>query len=241
MTNILYDLLGDKRGKIYEATLELGGGGAKEIADRAGVARTAFYDLVEPLLQRGLIKKIKSGGRHSFVASGPEFLIQQEEQKVSDLKKKLPEISARMNIKSTKPRITYFEGRQMQGIFADLFKSKNELLMFYTPRFLDGSLSNKATDLIKERIKRKIPLRMIAGATPDALRFKRSDIEELRESRLLPTEMFSSNVEIGIYGSTVFMLNLKDNFAIMIVNLSLAQVMRQIFEIIWSSGKILNI
>ena len=70
---------------------------------------------------------------------------------------------------------------------------------------------------------------------------QKRDKAELRETRLLPKDVYHSNVEIGIYGKHIYIVDYRQLFGMEIESQDIASVLKMIFEIVWGSGKIVEV
>ena len=76
-------------------------------------------------------------------------------------------------------------------------------------------------------------VRVIGEDAPEIHGLKEKDATELRETRILSRNVFRSEIEIGIYGSKVFVIDYKEQFGFIIEDTEIARVMKMIFEIVW--------
>ena len=80
--------LDEKEAAIYLAALETGIATAREIAKKAGIQRTYFYDLSEKLLRLGLLQQINKGKKRYFQAAGAGKAIGNAGREVERIKKR---------------------------------------------------------------------------------------------------------------------------------------------------------
>ncbi|MFA6594351.1 MAG: helix-turn-helix domain-containing protein [Candidatus Buchananbacteria bacterium] len=234
--------LNKKETAIYLATLELGVSTASQITKKTGLHRTYFYDLVKELIQNGFIKQSKSGSKTYFVAESPDKILMMEEQKIAELKKAIPELNAINNQKEEKPKVYYYEGiKGIDEINNETLRIKDsELVAFTTPRFVTTKEQTVSDDYIKRRKVAGKKVRVIGEMSNEILELKKRDKNELRETRILPRDIFHSEIEIGVGGDKVYIVNYKDEFGMIIEDKEIARVQKQIFEIVWNSGKIIK-
>jgi sugar-specific transcriptional regulator TrmB len=230
-----------KEAEVYIAALELGTAPAAQIADKAGVFRTYFYEIADKLIAEGLLKQIKKGKKRYFTATSPQDLIRLQEQKLDELKRAVPQLEAIHNTTSEKPKVYYFEGRNgIDEINDDTLRYKGELVGFTTPKFLTADQQKLATDYIKRRVAAGKKVRAIGEICNEFIEHKKLDRRELREIKMLPIDLFHSEIELGIYANKVYIANYKSEFGMIIEDKNTADVMKQIFELIWNSGKIVE-
>jgi HTH-type transcriptional regulator, sugar sensing transcriptional regulator len=231
--------LEEKEAKLYLAALELGTATAKDIAAKGGIQRTYFYDLSQALLNLVLLRQVSSGKKRLFTAAEPEHLIKSQEQRLGDLKNILPQLKAVQNTSGQKPRIYFYNGLEgIAEINNDTLRYQGDVLAFTTPRFV----LEQDQKLGKEYIKRRVALGNMAkviGEDSSAIQhIKKRDAKELRQTRVLPRELYSSEVEIGIYGNKVYMVDYREKFGFIIEGSSIAEVMKKIFGLVWTDSRI---
>ena len=230
-----------KEAEVYIASLELGTASAAQIADKAGVFRTYFYEIADKLISEGLLKQIKKGKKHYFTATSPQELIKLQEYKLEELRNALPQLEAIHNIKDEKPKVYYFEGRKgIDEINNDTLRYKGELLGFTTPKFLTADKNKLGNDYIARRVATGKKARVIGEMCQEILDRKKNDKKELREIKLLPANLFHSEIELGIYANKVYIANYAAEFGMIIEDKNTADAMKQIFELVWNSGRIIE-
>jgi sugar-specific transcriptional regulator TrmB len=227
--------------RIYLSALELGASSASDIAKKAQIQRTYFYDLSKTLIEGGFLRRSKKGKKMIYFAENPEKIVEIERKKLEKLEKAIPELKALYNTSGKKPRISYFEGSEgIDQINNDTLKQKGEIVGFTTPLFVKYKNERLSREYITNRISSKNQVRAIGEMSNEILALQRRDKEELRETRILPQKIFSSNIEIGVYGNKMFVLDYKQEFGFIIEGAEIAKVFKMIFEIVWSSGKIID-
>lgn len=226
---------------IYLACLELGMTTPSEIAKKAGVVRPYFYDLVGDLIKDGLIIQTIKGKRKYFYAENPEKIFQTQQNKLKMIEESLPQLKSIYNTSAIKPRVSFYDGKKgVEKVYDDAMKQKTEIVAFTTERFLLADGKELSSEYIQKRVKARIPLRVIGPASKELIELKNRDGKELRQTRILPQEIFTSNIEIGIHGNKVDFINFNKEFGLIIESKEIADTMKRIFEIVWSSGKIIE-
>lgn len=225
--------------RIYLAALELGASSASDIAKKAKIQRTYFYDLSKKLIQNGFLKQSKEGKKTVYFSEDPEKILELERKKLVLLEKVLPELNAIRNTIGKKPRISFFEGSEgVDYINNDTLKYKGEIVGFTTPRFVKYKNERLSKEYIHNRVTLKNRVRVIGEVSSELASLRQRDKEELRETRMLPKSIFTSEIEIGIYGNKMFVLDYAQEIGFIIESAEIAKVFKMIFEIVWSSGKI---
>jgi len=233
--------LDEKESAIYLATLELGISTARDIAKKADIQRTYFYDLSRKLISLGLMRQLRKGKKRLFSAAEPEKLIELQEERLAELKNHLPQLKALQNTKGQKPKVYFFEGRSgVDQINDDTLNYSGEIVGFTTPHFILTDEEKMSREYIAKRKSLGIKVRVIGEVSPEVAKIKSRDKAELRETKMLPKDLFSSEVEIGMYGNKVFFANYKDQFGLIIEDSEISKTLKQIFEIIWKGGFVIE-
>jgi len=233
--------LDEKESAVYSAALETGIATAQQIAKRARIQRTYFYDLSEKLLALGLLKQISRGKKRYFEAAEPEKLIEIQEEKLQELKNSLPQFKALQNTKGQKPKVYFFEGRSgIDQVNEDTLKYKGEILGFTTPRFVSVYEEKLSREYITKRKSLGVKVRAIGEVSREILKLQKRDKEELRETRMLPKDLYSSEVEIGMYGNKIFFANYKNQFGLIVEDSDISNTLKKIFELVWDSGRVIE-
>lgn len=233
--------LNQKEISIYLATLELGEANVKNITKKAGIQRTYFYDLSENLIRIGLLCQIKKGKKRLFSAMNPDKLLGLQEERLQQLKKAIPQLKAIHNTKGQKPKIFYYEGLEgINQILNDTLLYKGEILNLTTPRCITVNQQKFSQEYIQKRVLIDNRARVIGELSPEIINLKEKDKNELRETRMLPKEIYNSEVEFGIYGNRIYVTDYKEEFGFIIEGSEIAKAMKMIFEIIWNSKSIIK-
>lgn len=233
--------LDQKEASLYLASLELGIASARDIAKKAGIQRTYFYDLSDRLINLGLLQQVKRGNKRLFVATDPDRLLDLQKERLKELRDALPQLKAIYNTAGNKPKVLYYEGRDgIDQINNDSLRYRGELVGFTTPRFVTTDEQKLHRDFINKRVSLGKKARIIGQLSPEVRDLKKRDRDELRETRILPEHVFGSEVEIGIYSNRVFVANYKEEFGFIIEDSDFANTMKKIFEIVWNSGRVIE-
>jgi hypothetical protein len=111
---------------------------------------------------------------------------------------------------------------------------------FTTPRFVTTDQQRLGREYIRRRVALGNRVRVVGELCPEILELQKRDKAELRETRVLPRELYSSEVEIAIYGNKMYVADYKEEFGFIIEGSDIAQAMKRIFEIVWESGKVIS-
>ncbi|MBI4437521.1 hypothetical protein HY631_01070 [Candidatus Uhrbacteria bacterium] len=112
--------------RVYLASLKLGPTSVQEIAKVAKLSRTASYDVIAVLQERGLMSTFERGKKKYFSAEEPERAVayfknrsQELVEKIETFTRSLTEM--KMLAGGERPTVRFFEGREaLHALFADL-------------------------------------------------------------------------------------------------------------------------
>ncbi len=239
---------GEKEASVYLALLELGPSTTSEISRFAKINRTTGYDILESLVNDGLVNPLGETKIQKFVAENPDKVIVYLENKIKDGEKKLkqaynllPELFSIYNI-DEKPKVKYYEGiERILEAFEDTLTAKVEIIGYAV-----GTDAFKAVgeeylrNYFKRRVGKNIKVRVIAPDDPDTLKVTAKDKEELRESYVVPKDKFYFTTETNIYNNKVLIMSWKEKFAVLIESKEIADAQKKVFELAWLGAKSLN-
>lgn len=222
---------------------------ASNLAKKAGISRTSAYDLLNRLIEAGLVTETQKAGVKLFSVLPPEkiqLLLSEKQKELSQAEKALQNLQQLYagQRKSLTPRLQLFEGqRELQQMMKDLLLYRDITIKAYwpaktmvkllTPEFL--------TAFHQERIERNIMIKAIwpQKQIPEIknFRFYQPGPENKRQVRIAPADVDFSLGYI-IYGQTVrFLSSSKEDFGFLVESQELAAMMKSQFKIIWELSK----
>ena len=229
--------LNETEAKIYLACLELGKSSAWNIFKKTGIKRPTCYAVLDNLVADGIAFKAFDGTRTIFSVIEPEKLLMTIDNRKNEFRASLPLFDALKSESPAKPKIKVYEGiegvRQAYMLSLDQPEGGEILVLGSTKVWAEYSDINKS--YVAERVSKNISLRALFANTKDNHIFLKMDRHEMRESRFLPQKYFDPKVETQVYGDTVVYIahSEKEPFATVIENESIANDVRQRFEILW--------
>lgn len=152
--------------KVYLALLEVNSAMASEIAEKIGLYRTNIYDLLESLIEKGLVSYVIKANRKHFMATNPNRIlayVKEKETKLKEQEKKIQKLIPDL-LKLKKPskeetKVEVYRGREgFKTFMNDLLKAKILYGIGYTgrgPEIDKYFYNNWNLRRIKAKIKRK--------------------------------------------------------------------------------------
>lgn len=234
--------LSEKEGKVYLSCLELGETTASDIAIKSNLPRTLVYDILERLIDLGLVSyNIKSNKKH-FIAAEPQELLRILKDKEESIKEILPNLEELQKLKGVKrPKVEIYEGKEgMKTIMDNILRSKLKEFRAYgssrssfevIPAFMD--------EWHKQRIKQKIIMKILYNNTKGAREKVKKKPESLKYTKykFMPIELESPTATIIYENKVVLQSWTKDPFAVLIEDEQMAENQRRYFEELWKIAK----
>lgn len=232
--------LDEQRAKFYLVALGRGAATAKDLADDLGFKRTAAYDNLEYLREKGLVHVVKEGKRINYVALHPKELMKKIEGQKEQLKDLLPDFLAIYASKSDNPFVQMFTGKfASREVYDDILKVSEDYIYLSPPQLtaktVDTSFMKK---WIARRVAKGVHSRSLRVRGRDVPNVQEYNLEEkyLREIRYLPSNIDLKS-SIYVYGNNIGVISTeKEDSAFIIYSADLAYSLREVFEFLWQVG-----
>lgn len=236
-TKILEELgLTKNEVKVYINLLELGSTPAGPLIKRVGMHRAAVYNLLDLLVDKGLVSYALKSNRKHFSADDPKRLTEYLEtkktllnEKAIRLKKLIPELKMKKQIATKEQEGTIFMGKRgIKTILEDVLQQKKEWLVFGA----EGKFKELFPWYFKhhheKRAKLKIPLKIICNES------LRKRILPFAKVRYLP-KTYINPATTYVYKNTVAIIIWEPNAqAFVIKSEQVAKSYRNFFEMLWN-------
>lgn len=229
--------------KIYIALLELGTTSAGDLIKKVGMHRAAVYNLIDILIDKGLVSYVIKSNRKYFEAQDPDRLLeyvdskkQELEDKEINLKKLIPELKLRRKLsKEFQEGIIYKGKKGLKSIFEDVLKERKEWYVFGAAGRFKELFNVYFKHFQDRRAELKIPLKIIYNESTRKLRrekeLKLSEIRYLSEENITPSTTY-------IYSDKVVLIVWSDDpMAFLIRSKEVANSYKIFFNLLWNSAK----
>ena len=239
----------DKESAVYLALLAIDSATVTEIAKKAEIQRTTSYEILDSLLQRGLVSKYKKHKKIYFSAGDPRRLIsylerEKEEsiKKIEIQKSKVTEVMGEflslLEPRSTKPKVEFYEGEKgMREAYEDTLNADGEILAYANVETMHEGLPNFFPEYYARRVEAGVKIKAVMPANAVSLDRAKKDREELRESVILSDEQQTFSPEVNIYNNKMMIASWKEKMAVIIESKELADLQRVIYKIVWGALK----
>lgn len=243
--NLINFGLSEKEAQTYLALLELGTALVTDVAKKAELNRSTTYVILEALSKQGLVSIIERKNIRFYTSAPPDRIVSNLENNakrslelVGIAKSLLPELKSLYSGSGPKPKIQFYEGSEgIKTVYEDTLTSSETIRAFASIESMHATLPGYFPEYYKRRAKRGIKIRSIFPDTPEARDRTKNNKEEMRESRLVPKNMYSFTPEINVYDKKIVFMSLKEKFALIVESEELADALKKAFELAWLGAK----
>ena len=236
-TKILEELgLTKNEVKVYINLLELGNTPAGPLIKRVGMHRAAVYNLLDLLIDKGLVSYILKSNRRHFSADDPKRLTEYLEtkrmllnEKATQLKKLIPKLRIKKQLTTKEQEGTIFMGKRgIKSILEDVLQQKKEWLVFGAEGKFKKLFPWYFNHHHEKRSKLKIHLRMICNESLRKRVLPFAKVRYLPKNYISPatTYIYSNTVVIIIWEPTPEAFVMKSG--------QVAESYRNFFELLWN-------
>ena len=238
--------LSDVEVAVYKAALALGSRPASIVAQKAGLKRGHTYNVLQTLMQKGIVQEyVRNGVRH-FTCSPPQSLlslVQRREEQLAEQKenllKVLPELERLRNPHNGQPRVRFFKGVEgIKEIFEDMLRVPDQKIRAVTDiasswTFLRGEPRRWLDNFIARRAERNIwwyGIMNDSDQTEQALATRR-----WLKRKVKLVQGLAIRVEISVYGPKVAITSAEDDiFGVLLENEPIAATLSSMHEAVWN-------
>jgi len=229
--------LSEKESAVYLALLELGSATVAEIAEDAGIKRPTAYFVIEDLIKKGIVSAAGGTVKH-YIAEKPQKILTLQKSKLAQFEKVLPGLIELSQNQKQKPTVRMFTGTAgIRAVYEEslLQARRSEILSLGNAQAVEESLPGFGEWYIERRVKAGIRMRALVTDTPYHQQIVKRDTQELRNTLLIKEELFTQDLEMNLYGSTVAMMSFeKGEFVGILIESSVfAAGYKQLFELLW--------
>lgn len=239
--------LSKKEAGVYISLLSLGHATVSQISRRANINRTTGYDILDSLSTKGLVSISGKKPKQEYGAESPENLNKfiKHEIKIKNIalektKEIIPELKSIHNVKD-RPKVFFYEGREgLEKVYEDTLTSTEPIRAYANLEYMNAGLPGYFPEYFKRRAGAGIAIRAIGPKTEANVELTKRDIEEKRETFLVPREKYDFIPEINIYNNKVMIASWREQLGIIIESAEISDAMKVIFELAWGEAKRLD-
>jgi HTH-type transcriptional regulator, sugar sensing transcriptional regulator len=223
--------------KVYNALLEIGVTSINNIHEKVGMDRRNIYDILNKLIEKGLVSYIEENKKRVFKISNPDKLLSYIEEKKAGLNEIKIEVAKIM------PNIKEIFKSKKQELFAEIFKGAEGLkavwddLLNYDAIYWIGSglyvpdrFPAYWQDWNQRRIKKKV------GSFHLFRNEKRNEVNKklFTTCKFLPKEFSGNPTVTVVYGDKVAQMLLGENINVFVIeSKELAENYKKYHKYLW--------
>ncbi len=218
---------------VYLALLKINSAPVSKIKEETTLHRTAIYDFINRLLNKGLVNYVVMNNVRHYKATDPIKLLdflKEKEQQVQDI---LPSLQKMSKLEKDEVKVEVYKGKEgVKTFMNDVARQKQELLAF-------GIDESRFVDLLGSFMDQYFRKEKEGGYNERVLTFEGAPFVypyETAEYRFISKQYFNPTPTY-VYANKVAILIWEPLMMIMIENASLADSYRKYFEILWSIAK----
>ncbi|MFH0869663.1 MAG: helix-turn-helix domain-containing protein [archaeon] len=222
--------LSKKESEIYLALAKRVGATANQLSKETSSNRTVCYNVLQQLVEKGIVTYAKKNGTRIFAAANPDSLlagIREKEDIASELIGQLKKIR---RDQATERSVEVFEGKDgLRQVFNEI-RDCRELSVINATGLIFQSLPFSAMHVVKD-IERSRKVRIIATQS-----MKKTKLSEMSRAKIkyLPAEA-ENYATTFIFEGKVIILTLKDKpFMVKIEEKSIYDGYRKDFDVLWN-------
>jgi len=224
--------------KVYMALLNLGASPVNKIHEKTGIERRNIYDILNKLIERGLVSYITENKRKSYGISHPNKIIGYIEEKKHDLEKSKQEVSKdipplieKFNSKKVEINAEVYRGDEgIKTVWEDMLSHKR-IDWIGSGRYVPRKFPNFFANWNERRTKKKVKMFNLMRYE---LR-KETKPLSLEKLKFLPKEFSVNPTVVCVYGNKVVNFLYGENlFAFLIESKELADNYREYHKYLWN-------
>lgn len=202
-----------------------------QLAKKASLDRTLTYQILNNLVEKGLVHYIIKSHKKYFGASNPQNLLNPLKEKEAFIKDLIPELRSFKKIKEEKQEINIYEGIEgLRSLMREIIKKKS---------FCAFGATGRAYDILYElpRIGKELTKKGFSARIIMDLKYKTHEILKLKgmEARFLNIK---GKATTTIFGDKVSIHVIKEKPIIIVIkNKDIVESYKNHFEVLWEVAK----
>ncbi len=225
--------------KIYSALLDLGISPINKIHEKTGIERRNIYDILNKLIERGLVTYITENKKRYFQITQPNKIISYIEEKKYELekikkeiKKEIPSLNKKFELRKPEINAQIYRGYEgVKAVWEDMLSYK-EIYWIGSGRYIPKKFPNFFINWDKRRVKLKIKMFNLVRAE------LKQEIKTLgfEKIKFLPKEFSGNPIVTCIYENKTVNFSLgKDFFAFVIESKEIADNYKRYHKYLWDN------
>jgi len=218
----------------YSALSELGSSKIGVICKKTGIPSSKIYEILNKLIQKGLVSYIIKGKIKHYQASDPKVLLSYIEEKRKKIKEILPQLLLKQKL-SKKQSVEMFEGQKaLFSLFIDLIKDAKSRELYLVFSINEENKNEQANIFFRNLTLRRKQKRLDVRLLKNIKYYKKEKHTKLK----IRYTKFSLPQGITIFRNYVIILSWIDSpVAIKIESVAFADQLKDFFLELWNIAK----
>lgn len=234
--------------KVYLALLKLGSATSGPITDESGVSRSKIYNILERLIQKGLVSYIIKEKTKYYQAEDPakirEYLDRKEQEfknQRTEIDRIIPQLELQKKLGKKPGEAQIYKGfKGIQTVHEHMYlklKRKDEFFYLGIPAYQEKTHHLYWQRDHKRREKAGIISRALFNQKTERKVLENRNSYNHSEARYMPLPIETPAWIMGYKDTTVIGMQSDEGMAIEIINQKIADSFKQYFEAFWKLSK----
>ena len=155
--NLKFAGLSENELNTYVNLIKSGESTISNISKMTGINRTTLYLIIDNLIEKGFVKRLKINKKQYYYAENPNKFVVTMEENLHRVNEMIPGLLSIMDTSKDMPRVTFFEGEEaVKKIYRDTLLYPNSEILAWVSENIFGEYRRYVEYYIQQRTKKKI-------------------------------------------------------------------------------------
>jgi hypothetical protein len=212
------------------------------LSRRVSLPLSTTESILDRLAMEGVVSISKTGNRRSYTAAKPVVLKQNLERKIREVVGVLPLLESLQTKPHGEAKTRIYYRERMGDIFDAAMRAKNSLVYEIVAARDFQEILGERYHFTRRRLEHGVKLKSLRVESREIKKYSREkNLKELREAKFLPREL-TFQATILFWDTTVALFTTKsEGLALTIQSPALAETMKQLFNLLWSVGRMVDV
>lgn len=225
-----------KEAAVYLACLGLGESTVVAISEQARLPKTTAYEMLDRLKRRGLISVYRRKGKRYFAVTSPQALQDRAEEQTRVISGLLPELNSLYRSAARHSQVRFYEGEEgVRIVTKEILREAKNLIGIGSAEDIFSHPPELFMNFIRERVKRRIPVRVIYTPSPAARERQAADSRELKQTKIVKSD-FPFTSLLLLWEGKFCLITLQNDYQVAVVeDKDMTAMIRAMWELIWQN------
>jgi HTH-type transcriptional regulator, sugar sensing transcriptional regulator len=227
--------LEEREARIYIALLRLGVSTATKLSEDVNIDRTTIYDILNRLINKGIVSYVINDNIRCFSAISPQQLLKELQDKEEELKDIVPRLAAISKKEKEKTTVEVFKGKGgITTIFKMILRERKNYVFIGAGQQISEAVPIPLYKFLKEAHKLKLSGKLLLE---EGFGESELDIVGKRETYKIISKDFTSTSTFVWGGKTAFLVFSEPYYTILIESKEISDRHRLYFDYLWGQAK----